>query len=154
MLANNAINISFTLYDVLIFVLIIAGIVALLFLAKVFMSLANLLGTVNKTLEDNKESLDSTLKNLPNITSNINSILVNTDEVVNDIKPSITSTLADVSNVTNKVSNITTNVSDTVEVVGIAAADTASRFTNTFTSATDYVSLFRGIMKMISKRKK
>ncbi|MFM1540254.1 DUF948 domain-containing protein [Helcococcus ovis] len=154
MLANNAINISFTLYDVLIFVLIITAIVCLIFLAKVFISLANLLGNINKTLEDNKESLDGTLKNLPDVITNINSILVNTDEIVNDIKPSITSTLADVSKVTNNVSNITTNLSDTVEVVGIAAADTASRFTNTFTNATDYVSLFKGIIKLISKIKK
>ena len=53
----TSINLSFTLYDILIGLLIIAGIVVLALLAKVLLSVSKTLTTVNKVVEDNKVSL-------------------------------------------------------------------------------------------------
>lgn len=154
MLANNAINISFTFSDFLMALLAIAGVVALVFLAKLLISISKITDSVGKVLEDNKSSLDEAIRDLPKITTNITDVLDNTNRLVADVKPSVVSMLTDVNNVTSKISNVTTNVSDTVEVVGLAAADTASRFTSTVTNATDYLALIKGILSYFGKRRK
>lgn len=153
MLANNALYFSLSFSDILIGLLVIAGIVALVFLAKLFISITKITDAIGKTLDDNKSSLDNTLKDLPKITSSISNVLDNANSLVADVKPSVVSVLADVNTVTSKISNVTTNVSDTIEVVGLAAADTASKFTNTVSSATDYFALIKGLLAFFSKRK-
>lgn len=154
MLANNAISISFTLYDIIMAILAIAGIVALVFLAKLLVSVSKITDSIGKTLNDNKPSIDEAIKDLPRITTNLTGLLDNTNSLVADVKPSVVSLLTDVNNVTNKISNVTTNVSDTVEVVGLAAADTASRFTSTVSNATDYLALAKGILSYFNKKRR
>jgi len=154
MLANNAMSISFTLGDILSALLVIAGIVALAFLVKLLISVSKITDTIGKTLSDNKTSLDEAIKDIPRITTNLTGVLDNTNHLVADVKPSVVSMLTDVNNVTNKISNVTTNVSDTVEVVGLAAADTASRFSSTVSNATDYLALIKGILSYVGKRRK
>lgn len=152
MLLPLAVNVSFSLYDALIFLLIVAGIVALVFLAKLFMSIGKTVDNLNKTLEDNKFSIDQTIKDLPKITNNVNNILDNTNELVEDVSPQITQVLTDVNNVTASVSNVTTNISDTVEVVGIAVADTASRFVGSASKSTNKFGFIKGLIKTLLKK--
>lgn len=152
MLASS-INLSLSL-DTLMFVLVLAGIVVLLVLAKLLFSVSKITGTISKSLEENKSSLDATIKDLPTITSNLSRIIADADDLVIDIKPSIAGALKDVNTVTSQISNVTTNISDTVEVVGLAAADTASRFTTSVNNATDYFALAKGLLKHFGKSKK
>ena len=152
MLLPLAVNVSFTLNEVLIFLLILAGIVALVFLAKLFMALGRTVENLNKSLEDNKFSIDQTIKDLPKITNNVNNILDNTNGLVEDVSPQISSVLYDVNNVTSSVSNVTTNISDTVEVVGIAVADTASRFVGSASKSTNKFGLIKGLVSSLFKK--
>ncbi len=148
----SAINVAFTVQDLLLALLVIAGIVALVFLTKLFMSIAKITDNIGSVLKDNKEHLNATLENLPNITNNVNNTITNANRLINGIEPSVVSTLQDVSNVTSQLSNVTTNISDTVEVVGLSVADTASKFTSSFSSATDKFTLFRGILGLLFRK--
>lgn len=148
-----AFNVSFSLNEALLALLLIAGIVALVFLVKLFISISKITDSIARTLQDNKVSLDETIRDIPKITNNVNNTLENTNKLIEDVEPSIVSTLENVSNVTSQVSNVTTNISDTVEVVGMSVADTASKFTSKVSNATDYLALAKGIASVIFRKK-
>lgn len=151
--ASNAISISFTLSDLLFVFLAIAGIVALVYLVKLFASITKITDNISKTMEDNKSSIDATIKDLPSITTNVAKLLENTESMVGEVKPQVVSMLTDVNNVTSKISNVSTNISDTVEVVGLAAADTASNFSSKISNATDYIALVKSLISVLTKKK-
>src|SRR5574344_1655827 len=143
---------SYDLIDILLALLIIAGVVALVALAKLLFNLSKTVGVIADTVESNRKSLDETFEDLPKITNNLNTVLDCTNGLIEDVTPKVASALYDVSNLTSHVSNITDTVADTVEVVGIAAADTASKFTNTFRSATNKTGFVKGFLNGFFKR--
>lgn len=143
---------SYTLQEILLMLLTVAGIAAIAVLVKLILSISKTTDEIAKVVKENRPSIDATLLDLPKITTNVTNVLHEAEGLVAELKPEIVSTLADVHNVTSQVSNITTNVSDTVEVVGIAAADTVSRFTGTVSHATNRYGVFKGLVTSLFRR--
>lgn len=143
---------EFTVQDILMIILIIAGILVLAVLAKLILSITKITSSIGDTLDENKASLEATIRDIPKITNNVNHLLDNTQGLIANLEPQIVATLSDVNTVTSQVAHITTNVSDTVEVVGIAAADTVSRFTNSVHKSTNKYSVFKGILNSFIRR--
>lgn len=136
------------------FLVVVAAIFALAFLAKLLLSISKLTDNISRVVTENRGSIDATLADASKITQNVNGILTNVDGLVTDAKRPIVSALTDVNLVTSQITNVATNISDTVEVVGLAAADTASRFTNSVSNATDYLGLVKGLLSSLIRRKR
>ena len=159
MLATNSLTLNleglwFFLSTLESLLVVIAAIVALVFLAKLLSYITKLTDSLGRVVNENRGSIDATMAEVPKVTRNVNVILTSVDGLVHDAKRPIVSTLNDVNNVTSQISNVATNISDTVEVVGLAAADTANRFTKSVTSATDYIGLAKGILSLVFKRRR
>lgn len=142
-------NLSFTFKDILIVLLLIAAIAVLVLLAKVLFSVSKTLKTVNGLVEDNKDSLDRTLADLPGITNKVDGILVEADGLVKEIKPNLVVTLGEVEGISKDVHRLSTDAVDTVEYVAMTAVDTVDNITTGVSSATNYIELGKSILTSI-----
>lgn len=145
-------NFTFSLQDFMLFLLTLAGILVLVFLAKLFMDLSKTVNSINKAIEENRPNIDRTISDIPEITAGVNNVLYEVDELLEEARPKVVSVLKDVNTVTNSASQVTTNISDTVEVVGVAVTDTVSNLVDTFGSSTNKLSLIKGLVKMVLKK--
>ena len=142
-------QVSFSLLDILIGLLVIAGIVVLVLLAKVLFSLSKTLKAVSAVVEDNKTNLDSSLANLPSITKSVGSMLTEADGMVKEVKPNLVVTLREVEGITTDVHKLSTDAVDTGEYVAMTAVDTIDNINTGVSSATDYVALIKSILESV-----
>lgn len=142
-------NLSFTLTDLLLGLLIIVGIVVLVLLAKVLMSLSKTMNVLSKIAEDNQENLNQTLANLPSISKSAEEIMSQADVMIKEVKPSLVTTLTEVQGITSNVNKLSGDAVDTVEYVALSAVDSMDSLTKGVSSATDYVALIKQILESI-----
>ena len=150
-MANFAtvINLSFSLSEALLAILLIVAIVALVFLIKVLMGLSKTMDVVQKIASDNKESIDATIVKLPSIVGSADSLLVKADGLVDELKPQIVDTLVEVKGITKNANKLSTDAADTVEYVVSSAVDTMHSVNKGVSSATDYVDIIKSILEAI-----
>lgn len=114
-------DISLTINDLFKIILYIVGIGALGYLIVVLKNAAKLISKVLGIVEDNKENINATIKEVPEITENVNSITKSANLAIKEMTPEINGIVKNANTITNKVGSLT----DTAEQTALKALDTA-----------------------------
>lgn len=114
-------DVSLTINDLFKIALFIVGIGALGYLIVVLKNVANLISKISSIVEDNQENINATIKEVPEISGNINSITKNADIAIKEMTPDINGIVKNANNITGKIGSIT----DTAEQTAMKALDTA-----------------------------
>ena len=146
---GNQVVFSFTLTGLLVVILCIVAIVALVALIMVLFKLAKALGAVSEVLDQNKQELDSTLKNLPGITASLNSSMTEVNHLLVTSGPEISETLSEVRKTMTNVSKLSADATDTVEYVASSAIDTVESVTNGLATSASSLSYVREIVDVL-----
>lgn len=102
---------------ILIYILIGAGVYALVNLGILIFHLAKAIKSVRSTFDDNKDSIDHTLSVLPEVIENVSDITYNVGEITEKGKPEIQDILVNIKNVTADVSGVTGNAKATSDEI-------------------------------------
>lgn len=136
--------------------LYLVGIGAIIFLIMVLRNASKILGQISDLVEKNREELDTTIKQLPEITANVNAITKEVDILLNDVSPSINQLLENVNSVSGKVEHMaavidetTEKVGGTVDVVTDSIAETALSFQYNTQDITDYIQIIKEVIKNV-----
>lgn len=141
--------ISFSLGDLLIFILLALGIIALFFLVKVLIGVSKLLKTADEIIRLNKSEIDSVIKTLPSISKNVDNVISNTDKLIEKVTPNVESAMEDFSYISANVLKISDDISDTVELIGMTTADTVDSLQYSVNSFIGYISTIKGIVDTV-----
>lgn len=145
-----------TIQDLFKLILFLLGIGALGYLIAVLKNISKLIVKVIGIVENNEDYLTSTVKHLPDISKNINSITKITDDSMHNIMPEVDGIVHSANNITGKLESITDSidsttykVSETVESVSDTINDTAYTFRNGVTSVSDYIEIITEVFNVI-----
>lgn len=137
-------------------ILYLVGIGIGIFLIMVLRNANKILGQISNVVETNREEIDITVKQLPEITANVNSITKEVNTLLNDLSPEINELLENVNNVSDRVDNIagiidqtTSKVGDTVDLVSDSIAETAITFQYNAQDITDYFQIGKEVIKNV-----
>ncbi len=133
---------NLTVQDLFKLILFLLGIGAGTYLILVLNKINKILGQAKDIVEMNLNEIDTTIKQLPDISYNINEITRETKSAITNLTPEINDLLHNVNSISGRVSNITESIDDTtnkvsktVDSVSNSIVDTAYNFqANTKTS--------------------
>lgn len=155
---------NLTINDLFTIVLFIVGIGAGIFLILVLSKVNKILGQAKDMIESNINEIDTTIKQLPGISYNINEITKETKQTISELTPEISGLIRNVysisdqaSAITNTVKGTTEKVSHTVDDVTNSLTDTALAFQYGSKTLTDYINIimevFEAIKNMINNKR-
>ncbi len=91
------------LFALLLFLVLVAVVVVLVFVLKTLKDIGE---EVNEVLEDNAESINTTIKHIPDITYNVGEITKEAEITLGLLSPKINSILLNVNNISTRVRDI------------------------------------------------
>lgn len=114
-------DVSLTINDLFRIGLYIVGIGALGYLIVVLKNVAKIVSKISSIVEDNQESINATIKEVPEISVNVNAITKNANIAIKEMTPDINGIVKNANSITNKIGSLT----DTAEQTAMKALDTA-----------------------------
>ncbi len=156
-------NAALTVQDLFRLILYLLGICSLMYLIIALKNIGKLISKVNTIIELNEKNIDQTLKQLPLISENINSITEDTDIAIKSLTPEINNLVHNINNISGKVDSITDSidstthkVSETFDIVTEGISDTAFVFQNNIKNIDNYIKLIieiiEGVKNALRKR--
>lgn len=149
---------NLTILDLFRLILFLLGIGALTFLILALKNITGILGQINKIINDNSREIDRTIKQLPEISENVNAITHDTKQTVKELTPEINGLLHNINSISGKVEGITNfiddtthKVGDTVGLVSDTISDTATSFRFNVNNIADYIVIIKEIFESIKK---
>lgn len=154
---------NLTVKDLFSIILFIVGIGAGIYLILVLSKLNRILGQARDMIESNINEIDTTIKQLPDISYNINEITKETKHTISELTPEISGLVHNINTISEQASSIsntfkytTEKVSQTVDDVTSNIADTALAFKYGTKTLADYINIimeiFEAIKNMLNKR--
>lgn len=155
---------NLTINDLFSIILFIVGIGAGIFLILVLSKVNKILGQAKNMIESNINEIDTTIKQLPDISYNINEITREAKHTITELTPEISGLIQNVHSIsdqaefiTNTVKDTTEKVSHTVDDVTNSITDTALAFQYGSKTLTDYINIimeiFEAIKNMINNKR-
>lgn len=114
-------DVSLTINDLFRIGLYIVGIGALAYLIIVLKNVAKLISKIGGIVEDNQESINATIKEVPEISVNVNAITKNANIAIKEMTPDINGIVKNANSITGKMGSI----ADSAEQTAMKALDTA-----------------------------
>lgn len=156
-------SITLSLNDILRFVLYIAGIAALVYLALTLKNVVGILKKVNEKLAEHEAIIDDTVEKIPVITDNVTIITDNASKMTTDatamievVKPEVEKialTVGDVSatvdDVTRTIDETAIRLTSTVGAISDSVSDTARVISFNADNAFDVYYIFREVVQAI-----
>ena len=149
-------NTPITIQDLFRLIMFLLGIGALGYLILIFKHIYKLLKQINSVIEENAASLDTTLKQLPGISENINSITKSTDIAIKDLAPEINGLVHNINSISNRVESITESIDhttekvfDTFDAVSDSVTETAFAFQHNVKNVNDYIQIILEVIETI-----
>lgn len=149
-------NTPITIQDLFKLILFLLGIGAMSYLVLIFKHIFKLLKKINFVIEENKTSLDTTLKQLPQISENINSITKSADIAIKDLAPEINGLVHNINTISGKVESITESIDnttnkvfDTFDAVSDSITETAFAFQYNVKNINDYIQIVLEVIETI-----
>lgn len=149
-------NTPITIQDLFKLILFLLGIGAMSYLVLIFKHIFKLLKKINSVIEENVTSLDTTLKQLPQISENINSITKSADIAIKDLAPEINGLVHNINTISGKVESITESIDnttnkvfDTFDAVSDSITDTAFAFQYNVKNINDYIQIVLEVIETI-----
>ncbi|WFA09436.1 hypothetical protein [Tissierella sp. Yu-01] len=149
---------NLTVQDLFTLILFLMGIGVLVYLILVLNKVNKILGQARDIASANIKEIDTTIKQLPEISQNINAITKETKETLETLQPEVNSLVQNINSISCKVNDITNvidetthKVGDTVVVVSDSISDTAEAFQLNAKNITEYIAIIKEIFNMIKK---
>lgn len=114
-------DVSLTINDIFKIALFVVGIGALGYLIVVLKNVSKLIAEILGIVKDNEENINATIKEVPGISENINSITKNANIAIKEMTPDINGIVKNANNITLKIGSLT----DTAEQTAMKALNTA-----------------------------
>lgn len=147
---------NLTVQDLFKLILFLLGIGVGVYLIMILANVNKLLKQARTIAESNMKEIDTTIKQLPEISVNINAItkeakttLVNLAPEVNELLHNVNSISSKVENVANLIDDTTSKVNETFDVVSDSIAETALAFSYNAKNATDYMKIIKEVIEVI-----
>ncbi|MDY0235134.1 MAG: hypothetical protein RBR71_03860 [Gudongella sp.] len=156
-------DITLTLQDLLKLILFLLGIGVLGYLLLLLRNINKIIGKAEEVIEANMNEIDITIKQLPDITQNVNSITGEANKLIANITPDVEGMVKNVNGITSKVDRLAgvaddvANVIDstgqkvgsTVDVLTDTIAETALAFQFNAKNVTSYIELIKEIVEIV-----
>lgn len=149
-------NATLTVQDLFKLILFLMGIGVGAYLIIVLRNINKLLGQVRSIAESNEKELDRTIKQLPEISENINAITKETRNTLTELAPEVNNLLTNINSISGKVENVTNliddtthKVNETVDVVTDSIAETALAFSYNAKNVNNYMQIVKEIIEII-----
>lgn len=156
-------DITLTLQDLLKLVLFLLGIGVLGYLLLLLRNINKIIGKAEEVIEANMDEIDTTIKQLPGITQNVNMITSEANKLVTNITPDVEGVVKNVNGITNKVDRLAgvadgvadvidstgQKVGSTVDVLTDTIAETALAFQFNAKNVTSYIELIKEIVEIV-----
>jgi methyl-accepting chemotaxis protein len=154
---------NLTVQDLFKLILFLVGIGVGTYFILVLSKINKILGQAKGIIDANMKELDTTIKQLPEISQNVNDITRETKEVLTELGPEVGDLVHNINSISEQASSITNTVKDTTEKVGSrvedvaeSIADTALAFQYGTKSLADYINIimeiFEALKNMLNKR--
>jgi predicted PurR-regulated permease PerM len=144
-------SITLTLEGIAQFATTVLVILALVFLVIVLKKLGQLVTKISALLDDNKNEIDIVLKNAPEITLKVKSIVSHADDWIVQAGPDVREVARHSSTVAKNVSDMSKDLSDTVNFISENAVDTVSAVRNSVYTTTDYIDFIIQVIDIVKK---
>lgn len=154
---------NLTVKDLFTLILFLVGMGVGIYFILVLSKINKILGQAKDMIESNIKEIDSTIKQLPDISYNVNEITKETKNTLAVLSPEISGLVHNINSISDQASSITKTVkdttdkvSDTVDNVTDSITDTALAFQYGSKTLTDYMNIlmevFEIIKNLLSKR--
>lgn len=147
---------ALTVQDLFKLILFLLGIGAVTYLIIVLKNINKLLVQVNNIVKLNEKNIDTTIKQLPEISENINMITKNTNNAIKELTPEINSLSKNINSITGKVDSITNlidgtthKVTDTLDVVTDSISEAAYSMQYNVKNVDNYLKILLEIFETI-----
>ncbi|MBU5437471.1 hypothetical protein KQI42_05595 [Tissierella sp. MSJ-40] len=147
---------TLTLQDLFKFILYMLGIGVGTYLVLILKNVNKILNQARTITEANEKSIDTTIKQLPEISENINGITKEAQVVLNQLTPEINGLVKNANSISGNISSITENidsttnkVSGTIDTVSESISETALAFEYNVKNVSDYIQMFIEIIDII-----
>lgn len=148
---------TLTIQDLFKLILYLLGIGVLVYLIVLIRHLNNVIIGIKNILNRNEKEIDITLKQIPNIAENINSITGDTKNLVKSVSPEAEKLINNVSSISKKLDNTSSKVLDAIDEVTDSISSTATTIEHNIKNANDYIELVVDIIDIVKsalKKKK
>src|SRR5699024_8811704 len=108
-----------------------------------------LVSKARKMVEENEKEIDTSLKQLPEIIINVNSITEDTKELIEKVSPDVTDLIANANSITEKADSTGEKVFDAIDVVTDSVTEAAFAIEGNMRNIADYVQLLFEIIDII-----
>lgn len=147
---------NLTVQDLFKLILFLLGIGVLTYLILALRNINKIIIGAKKLTEDNMKELDTTIKQLPEITYNINEITKEAKTTIKSLTPEINGLLFNINSISGKVEGITSSIdttahkiTDAVDQVTEGIAETAYAFQSNTKNITDYMQILKEIIEIV-----
>lgn len=148
---------TLTIQDLFKLILYLLGIGALVYFIVLIKNLNSIITNINNLLKQNEKEIDITIKQLPHISENINSISEDAKKLVESVSPDAIKLVNNASSLSEKLDNTSSKVFEAIEEVSESISSTASTIEGNIKNVSDYVELIMDIIDIITstlKRKR
>lgn len=148
---------TLTIQDFFRLILYLLGIGALVYIIVLIKNLNNAITGIKNILNRNEKEIDTTIKQLPYIAQNINSISEEAKNFVKSVSPEAEKLVSNASSLSEKLDNTSSKVFNAINEVSESICSTATTIEHNIKNANDYIELIMdiiGIIKSALNRKK
>lgn len=142
-------NATITVKELLTFILYILGIGVLGYLIALVKNTNKIVSKAKNIIEENEEEIHTTLKQLPDISTNANHISKDLKELLEDISPEVTGLAANANSITENLDTTSEKVFNTVDIVSESISETALTIEHNVQNAADYIQLIMEIIDIV-----
>jgi methyl-accepting chemotaxis protein len=149
-------DVALTLQDLLKLILFLLGIGTLGYLMMILKNINKTVSQAQKILETNAEEIDITVKQLPEITANINKLTDETTKLITEVSPDVSGVIHNVNGITAKVDDLAglvdktgETLGETVELLTDTIAETALSFQFNAKNVTNYIEIAKEIIEIV-----
>lgn len=140
---------SLTIQDLFKLILYLLGIGALVYLILFIKNLNSAMSNIKNIINQNNKEIDTTLKQLPHISQNINDISEGVKELIKEASPDAIDLVSNVNSITEKLDNTSTKVTEAIDEVSESITSTASTIENNVKNVSYYIELIMDIIDIL-----
>ena len=140
---------TITIQELLTFIIYLLGIGLLVYLIMLIKNANKLVLKARRIVEENEREIDTTLKQLPEISVNINDITEDVKKLIQTVSPEVRDLITNTSSITDKLDTTSEKVFDAVDLVSDSLSKTAITIQDNVRNITDYIKLIIEIIEII-----
>ena len=143
--------IQFTLQELMIFLLCVLGIVAVVLSLPILWNITKIVGILRSLVETNQESINKTIRTMPEIFENVGQISIDVRETADKLKISVPVILQDVEYAANTAKEGIELAGVVMENMGSGINETIDAYKKDTSSVMTYIHIFEEVLQIICR---